>query len=66
MEKQYAGTDLTEIRDLLSEEGFTEVHEDRGDAGFDVWRPFGQSPSHECSHVVVWPRQEGGFWMEEY
>lgn len=65
MQREYAGTDLTEIREALREEGFTEVHEERAN-GFDLWRPFDNHPSHHCTHVVVWPRDEGGFWSEEY
>lgn len=65
MTKEYAGTDLAEIRECLREEGFTEVHEERVD-GFDLWRPFDDLPAHECTHVVVWPNGEGGFWSEEY
>lgn len=63
--KEYAGTDLAEIREYLREEGFTEVHEERAD-GFDLWRPFDDLPSHACVHVTVWPNGEGGFWQEEY
>ena len=66
MSREYAGTDLTEIRDALREEGFTETHEERAD-GFDLWRPFDDEPSHNCVHAVVWPRTEGGgYWVEEY
>jgi hypothetical protein len=66
MAKEYAGTDLAEIREALREEGFTEVHEERAN-GFDLWKPFGDLPSHECSHAVVWPnREDGGFWVEQY
>lgn len=66
MSREYAGMDLIEIRDCLREEGFTEVHEEMGERGFDLWRPFDDSPSHDCVHAVVWPRAEGGFWVEEY
>lgn len=67
MAKEFAGTDLTEIRDYLREEGFTELQEDRGERGFDVYRPFDDLPSTECVHATVWPRSEGGgFWVEEY
>jgi hypothetical protein len=66
MQREYAGTDLTEIRAALREEGFTETHEDRGELGFDLWRPFDSNLSHECTHVTVWPRDDGGFWSEEY
>lgn len=67
--KEYAGTDLAEIRATLVEEGFTELHEDNGANGFDLWRPFDELPSTECVHIVVWPRKEedgGGYWAEEY
>jgi hypothetical protein len=66
MSREFAGTDLTEIRDSLREEGFTEVHEERGERGFDVWRPFNDLPHTECVHATVWPRQDGGYWAEEY
>jgi hypothetical protein len=67
MAREYAGTDLTDIREALREEGFTETHEQRAD-GFDLWRPFDDEPSHNCVHAVVWPRAEdgGGYWVEEY
>jgi hypothetical protein len=66
MTKEFAGNELAEIRQSLAEEGFTEVHEDRGAAGIDLWRPFDGLPSHHCVHAVVWRRAEGGFWVEEY
>jgi hypothetical protein len=65
MAKEYAGSDLTIIREYLRDEGFTETHEERAD-GFDLWRPFDDEPSHNCVHAVVWPRTEGGYWVEEY
>jgi len=72
--KEYGGTDLQEIRLSLQEEGFSEVMEDRGEKGFDLWRPFDDLPATECLHVVVWLRDgEGefagklpGYWVEEY
>lgn len=64
--KQYAGTDLAEIREALREEGFTEVHQDNGARGFDLWQPYDDLAAHECVHVVVWPRADGGYWAEEY
>jgi hypothetical protein len=79
MDKEFAGTDLSEIRVALRDEGFTEVvREDRvGDTptGFELWRPFADLPSHDCVHVVVWPmaaddlRDRGidkGYWSEEF
>jgi hypothetical protein len=79
MNKEFAGTDLSEIRASLRDEGFTEVvREDRiGDTqtGFELWRPFDDLPSHDCVHVVVWPmapddlRDRGidkGYWSEEF
>lgn len=65
MSKEYAGDNLEEIKQHLATEGYTEVFEMR-ENGFDLYRPFGNLPSHECSHVVVWPREDGGYWMEEY
>jgi hypothetical protein len=66
MSREYAGTNLTEIRERLREDGYTEVHEDRGEGGFDLWHPHDDLPSHACVHAVVWPREDGGFWVEEY
>lgn len=75
MAREYAGTDLAEIREALRAEGFTETMDDRGERGFDVWRPFGDLPSHACVHAVVWlrdPNNEAfkgrlpGYWVEEY
>jgi hypothetical protein len=64
--KEYAGTDLAEIRESLRDEGFTESFEERAD-GFDLWRPFRDEPHHNCVHVIVWPRAVyGGYWMEKY
>lgn len=65
MEKQYAGEDLVEIRAYWVEQGFTEVFSE-DDNGFDLWKPFDDAPAHDCSHVVVWKREDGGFWAEEY
>ena len=64
--KEYAGIDLAKIRSYFAdEEGFTKtLHEDA--ESFDAWKPFNELPSHECVHVVVWPRADGGFWSEEY
>lgn len=66
MSKEYAGDDLLEIREILRGEGFTEMHENNGHKGFDVWRPFADLGPADCVHTVVWPRSEGGFWLEEY
>lgn len=68
--KEYAGTDLAEIRAALTDEGFTELHADNGASGFDLWRPFDDLPQEHCVHVIVWPcmehGREGGYWAEEY
>lgn len=64
--RQYAGKDLAEIREFLEGEGFTELETDNGTKGFTLWQPFDDLPAHECLHVVVWPRAEGGYWTEEY
>ncbi len=65
MNKAYAGDDVAQIRADYITLGFTEVLSDDGDT-FDLWRPYGDLPSSECCHVVVWPRKEGGYWAEEY
>lgn len=65
MAREYAGTQLGEIRDALMEEGFSEVGEDLSN-GFTLWRPFDDLPRTQCVHVTVWPRAEGGYWCEEY
>ncbi len=64
--REYAGDDLTEIRQSLHEEGFTELALNRGKEGFALWRPFAELPSHDCAWVTVWPRAEGGYWSEQY
>jgi hypothetical protein len=68
MAREYAGTDLAEIRESLREEGFTETWEESAD-GFDLWRPFDDEPQWNCVHAVVWKRkpQDGaGYWVEQY
>lgn len=73
--KEYAGTDLQEIREFFmqdSEIRYTRVVEDRGTEGFTLSAPNGDYSEEEAAaegrliYVVVWPRAEGGYWAEEY
>ena len=63
--KEYAGDDLHEVLDYFTSEGFTEIAEQSADS-FTAWRPFDDLPRCDCEHVVVWPREAGGYWCEEY
>jgi hypothetical protein len=69
--KEYAGTDLNEIRQFFTEDNeirYTTVVEDRGADGFTLSAPNGEWGEANDVHiyVVVWPRAEGGYWCEEY
>ncbi len=69
MQKEYAGTDLTEIREFFMEDHeirYTEVVEDRSAEGFTLSTPSDQFDSGYRLYVVVWPRKEEGYWCEEY
>lgn len=71
MQKEYAGTDLSEIREFFMRDHeieYSEVFEDRGPDGFTLST---ESDEEELGYdnrlyVVVWPRKEGGYWCEEY
>lgn len=67
MDREYAGTDLVEIRSwYTTERGYTGVVETKAD-GFTLYRPHHDKPAHDCAQVVVWPRRDGGgYWAEEY
>lgn len=69
--KEYAGTDIGEIRQFFMEENeirYTTVFEDRGADGFTLCAPNGEwgKAVGAYIYVVVWPRAEGGYWAEEY
>lgn len=69
--KEYAGDDLSEIRQFFMQDHdieYTEVVEDRGVDGFTLST---ENEEEDCGYgnrlyVVVWPRTEGGYWSEEY
>ena len=73
--REYAGTDLTEIRQFFMEDcdrPYTRVVEDKGLEGFTLSAPNGDYSEEQAAsegrlmYVVVWPRREGGYWAEEY
>jgi hypothetical protein len=73
--KEYAGTDLQEIREYFTQDHeirYTRVVKDDGAKGFTLSAPNGDYSEEEAEaegnliYVVVWPRAEGGYWCEEY
>lgn len=73
--KEYAGTDLQEIRDFYLNNNnirYTKIVEDNGKEGFTLSAPNGDYTEEQAAaegrliYVVVWPCKEGGYWAEEY
>lgn len=73
--KEYAGMDLSEIREFFMQENeihYTRVVEDKGVDGFTLSAPNGDYSEEQAAtegrliYVVVWPREGGGYWCEEY
>lgn len=73
--KEYAGTDLREIREFFMRDNdirYTRIVEDKGPRGFTLSAPNGDYTEEQAAaegrliYVVVWPRTEGGYWCEQY